>query len=85
MAKFKSGLADIKDAKGTVTRQIRVWLPLTRAGLLEPIVDDAVAAGVLLKEDKTPYTQPELEAERVKIRAEFRALEAADIKKRRPY
>lgn len=85
MAKFKSGLHAVKDSKGNILREVRVWLPLTDEGLLEPIVDDAVVAGALLKKDGTPYTQSELETTRAELRLALRAKEVEALKKRKPY
>lgn len=80
MANFQSKMVITKDK-----REIRVWMPLTEAGYLEPIVDDAVAAGVLLKADGEPFTQPELEEYRKELRTKFHEKEIADLKKRKPY
>lgn len=79
MATFKSIVAT-KDG-----REQRVWLPLTEEGFLEPVVDECVAMGVLLKDDGKPYTQPELEVKRAEIRKRLREQEIAALKKRKPF
>lgn len=55
------------------------------AALMEPVCDDALDLGLLVKEDGIPFTKEELEAKRKAIKEKYKERMKEDAKRRKQY